>query len=138
MSNAASSSLMVNVEQERANVAMQLLVSSLTRRVFEGGQVVDSLHDQRLAAIEAAQQTGSTVIDLNAASIEYVNAIGQAAAYEYNWGDDKKDTTHLNPWGEVVFGRMIADLIVNALPSLEPYITTNATMSDRIGNGLPA
>lgn len=138
MSNAASSSLMVNVEQERANVAIQLLVSSLTRRVFEGGQVVDSLHDQRLAAIEAAQQTGSTVIDLNAASIEYVNAIGQAAAYEYNWGDDKKDTTHLNPWGEVVFGRMIADLIVNALPSLEPYITTNATMSDRIGNGLPA
>lgn len=121
-----------------ADTMVQLLVSSLTRRVFEGSQVVDSLHDQRLAAIEAAEQTGSTVVDLNAASIKYVTAIGKTAAYEYNWGDDKKDTTHLNPWGEVVFGRMMADLIVGALPSLESYFTANATMSDRIANGEPA
>lgn len=100
--------------------------------------MVDSLHDQRLAAVEAAEQTGSTIIDLNAASIKYVTAIGKTAAYEYNWGDDKKDTTHLNPWGEVVFGRMMADLIVDALPSLESHFTANETMSQRIANGQPA
>ncbi|RYP42497.1 hypothetical protein DL767_000185 [Monosporascus sp. MG133] len=115
-----------------------LLVSSLTRRVFQGSTVVDSLHDQRLAAIEAARRTNSPVIDLNAASIKYVNAIGKAAAYEYNWGADKKDTTHLNEWGTVVFGRMVADLIIDALPSLESYIRANQTMSDRIANGQPA
>ncbi|RYP89565.1 hypothetical protein DL770_004286 [Monosporascus sp. CRB-9-2] len=115
-----------------------LLVSSLTRRVFQGNTVVDSLHDQRLAAIEAARRTNSPVIDLNAASIKYVNAIGKAAAYEYNWGADKKDTTHLNEWGTAVFGRMVADLIIDALPSLESYITANQTMSDRIANGQPA
>ena len=113
-------------------------MSSLTRRVFQGSKLVDSLHDQRLAALEAAEQTGSTAIDLNAASIKYVEAIGKSAANEYNWGDDKKDTTHLNPWGETVFGRMMADLIVDALPALESYFIANKTMSDRIANGLPA
>ncbi len=118
--------------------APQLLVSSLTRRVFQDGEVVDSLHDQRLAAIAAAEQTGSKIIDLNAASIQYVNAIGKDNAYEFNWGDDKKDTTHLNPWGQAVFGRMVADLIIDAIPSLGSYITPNETMSERIANGLPA
>lgn len=113
-------------------------MSSLTRRVFQGGELVDSLHDQRLAAIAAAEQTDSIVIDLNAASIKYITAIGRDAANEYNWGDDKKDTTHLNPWGEVVFGRMMADLITDALPDLESYFTPNKTMSDRIANGQPA
>ncbi|RYP72595.1 hypothetical protein DL771_004090 [Monosporascus sp. 5C6A] len=130
---------LINFANEIKNLGgSPLLVSSLTRRVFQGNTVVDSLHDQRLAAVEAARRTNSPVIDLNAASIKYVNAIGKAAAYEYNWGVDKKDTTHLNEWGTVVFGRMVADLIIDALPSLESYITANKTMSDRIANGQPA
>ncbi|RYO95256.1 hypothetical protein DL766_002070 [Monosporascus sp. MC13-8B] len=130
---------LINMVNEIKNLGGKpLLVSSLTRRVFRGNTVVDSLHDQRLAAIKAAQQTKSTVIDLNAASITYVNAIGKAAAHEYNWGADKKDTTHLNGRGTVVFGRMVADLITDALPGLEPYIKADKTMSDRIRNGQPA
>ncbi|KAI0860353.1 SGNH hydrolase-type esterase domain-containing protein [Xylaria cubensis] len=117
-----------------------LLVSSLTRRVFPNDphNATDSLHDQRLAAIEAAKATGSTIIDLNAASLAYVNAIGRDASWAYNWGDDKKDMTHLNPWGEVVFGRMVADLIVRARPELESWIRPNETLSNAIWNNLPA
>ncbi|OTB01077.1 carbohydrate esterase family 12 protein [Hypoxylon sp. CI-4A] len=118
-----------------------LLTTSLTRRAFPSGQdhnATDSLHDQRLAAIEAAKQTDSTVIDLNAASLEYVNAIGKTAAYVYNYGDDGKDTTHLNSRGEAVFGRMVADLIIRAKPCLEKYFTPNETLSNAIWNNQPA
>ncbi|GAP91871.1 putative carbohydrate esterase family 12 protein [Rosellinia necatrix] len=118
----------------------QLLVSSLTRRVFPSDphNATDSLHNERLAAIAAAAATGSAVVDLNAASLAYVNAIGRDAAWAYNWGDDRKDTTHLNPWGEVVFGRMVADLVIRAEPGLEAWFTPNATLSEAIWNNLPA
>ncbi|KAI0376095.1 carbohydrate esterase family 12 protein [Hypomontagnella monticulosa] len=118
-----------------------LMTTSLTRRVFPSGQdhsATDSLHDQRLAAIAAAEATGSTVIDLNNASLKYVNAIGKAAANEYNYGADKKDTTHLNPHGEVVFGRMMADLIIRAKPCLEKHFTPDQALSNKIWNNQPA
>ncbi|KAI1383699.1 carbohydrate esterase family 12 protein [Hypoxylon trugodes] len=118
-----------------------LLTSSLTRRAFPSGQdhnATDSLHDQRLAAIEAAKQTKSPIIDLNEASLKYVNAIGKKAAYEYNYGDDKKDTTHLNPHGSVVFGRMVADLIIRENACLEKFFTPNETLSTAIWNNKPA
>ncbi|KAI1109875.1 SGNH hydrolase-type esterase domain-containing protein [Nemania sp. NC0429] len=118
-----------------------LLVSSLTRRVFPSSSphnATDSLHNERLAAIEAAGATGSTLIDLNAASLAYVDAIGRDAAWAYNWGDDRKDMTHLNPYGEVVFGRMVADLIIRARPELRRYIAPNETLSHAIWNNLPA
>ncbi|KAI1850245.1 hypothetical protein JX266_004103 [Neoarthrinium moseri] len=114
-----------------------LLTSSLTRRVFESEHnATDSLHNERLAAIKAANVTGSPIIDLNAASLKYVNTIGEDAAQAYNWGPT--DRTHLNPWGTVVFGRMVADLIVRELPCLESWITPNETLSYQIWNGLPA
>ncbi|KAI1497859.1 SGNH hydrolase-type esterase domain-containing protein [Biscogniauxia marginata] len=118
-----------------------LLTSSLTRRVFPSGEdhnATDSLHNERLAAIAAAKATNSTVIDLNAASLKYVNAIGKAAAWEYNWGDDKKDTTHLNDYGTVVFGRIVADLVIREKPYLSSWFTPNETLSYAIWNGLPA
>ncbi|KAI8944836.1 SGNH hydrolase-type esterase domain-containing protein [Xylaria longipes] len=117
-----------------------LLVSSLTRRMFpkDPHDATDSLHDQRLAAIEAAEVTGSAIVDLNAASLAYVDAIGRDASRAYNWGDDRTDTTHLNPWGEIVFGRMVADLIIRAKPDLERWITSNETLSNAIWNNQPA
>ncbi|GAW23414.1 hypothetical protein ANO14919_129730 [Xylariales sp. No.14919] len=117
-----------------------LIVSSLTRRVFptDPHNATDSLHAERLAAIEAATATNSTVVDLNAASLAYVDAIGRDAAWAYNWGDDRKDMTHLNPRGEVVFGRMVADLVVRARPALGRWIAPNETLSEAIWNNLPA
>ncbi|CAJ2502100.1 Uu.00g049530.m01.CDS01 [Anthostomella pinea] len=118
-----------------------LLTSSLTRRAIPAGadqdnNATDSLHDQRLAAIAAAAATNSTVIDLNAASLAYVDAIGKTAAWAYNWNGT--DTTHLNPRGTVVFGRMVADLVVRAEPCLGRWFTPNETLSYAIWNGLAA
>ncbi|KAI1075766.1 carbohydrate esterase family 12 protein [Whalleya microplaca] len=118
-----------------------LLTSSLTRRTFDTDNdhnATDSLHNERLAAIAAAEATNSTVVDLNAASLEYVNAIGKDAAWEYNYGEDKADKTHLNEWGTVVFGRLVADLIIREKPDLGRWITPNETMSHELSHGLPA
>jgi hypothetical protein len=111
------------------------LVSSLTRRVWEDGELVDSLHNEREAAIFAAEQTGSTSIDLNQASREYVIALGPDDSQAYNYGEEKTDRTHLSDWGGVVFGRVVADLIIEALPQLQPYIQANETMSQLIADG---
>ncbi|KAI1157538.1 SGNH hydrolase-type esterase domain-containing protein [Nemania serpens] len=117
-----------------------LLVSSLARRVFPSDphNATDSLHNERLAALSAAEASGSTLVDLNAASLAYVDAIGRDAAWAYNWGDDRADMTHLNPHGEVVFGRMVADLVVRARPGLGRWVAPNETLSYAIWNNLPA
>ncbi|KAI0403781.1 carbohydrate esterase family 12 protein [Xylaria palmicola] len=123
-----------------------LLVSSLTRRVFASEHnVTDSLHDERLAALAAAEATGSTAIDLYAASRAYVAALGRDAAYAYNWGGGDEDgapagtdRTHLNRRGEVVFGRMVSDLVLRARPALGRWVTPNETLSEAIWNNVPA
>lgn len=116
---------------------MQLYVSSLTRRVFPSGQphnATDSLADQRRIAKEAADATKSTFIDLNQVSLTYVDAIGATDAMKFNLGPS--DKTHLNPWGEIVFGRIVADLIQKQLLDLESYFKENKTLSNAISAGV--
>jgi len=60
-------------------------VTPLTRRSFTSPHnASDSLHDQRVATIAAATGSQTRYIDLNAASMAYVNAIGSKAAQEYD------------------------------------------------------
>ncbi|KAI1749135.1 SGNH hydrolase-type esterase domain-containing protein [Xylaria castorea] len=114
-----------------------LLITPLTRRSFTSNNTAsDSLHDQRLATISAASTAGATYLDLNAASLAYVDAIGEDAAHAYNLNAD--DNTHLNAWGSVVFGRIVADLLLEKKPELEQWIAANETMSELIKEGLPA
>lgn len=94
------------------------------------------MHDERLAAIAAAEATDTTYLDLNQASIDYVNAIGESAAQVYNLVED--DRTHLNDWGSVVFGRMLADLLLEKVDGLESWIAPNETLSALIRDGMLA
>ncbi|KAJ1326825.1 GDSL-type esterase/lipase family protein [Microdochium nivale] len=116
-----------------------ILVSSLTRRKFSSANnASDSLANEREAAQTAAKKTGSTFVNLNRASLDYINAIGETIADKYNGPDDPKDKTHLNAWGEEVFGRMVTDLVSRAVPNLEAAFNKNQTMSDLIWAGRPA
>ena len=79
------------------------------------------------------------MLDLNAASRAYVAALGPAAAHAYNLHPN--DTTHLDARGSVVFGRMVADLLLRAPGAgacLDPWIRPDAALSAKIWNGLPA
>jgi hypothetical protein len=68
-----------------------------------------------------------------------VNAIGQKGADTYNWGENGttgSDRTHLNPWGEVVFARMVSDLLVEKYESeFEEWTVGNETLSGLIKDG---
>lgn len=68
-----------------------------------------------------------------------MNAIGQKGADTYNWGENGttgKDRTHLNPWGEVVFARIVSDLLVGKYPSeFGEWTVRNQTLSELIQEG---
>ncbi|KAI1183584.1 GDSL-like Lipase/Acylhydrolase [Nemania serpens] len=114
-----------------------ILLTPLTRRTFTSPHTAtDSLHDQRLATIAAAQLSQTTYLDLNEASLSYVDAIGEDAAHAYNL--NPSDNTHLSAWGSVVFGRLVADLLLVEEPGLRSWITPNETMSALLREGLPA
>ncbi|KAI0467956.1 SGNH hydrolase-type esterase domain-containing protein [Xylaria cf. heliscus] len=132
-----TSNLVVLAGDVKALGGTPLLITPLTRRSFTSPNVAsDSLHEQRLATISAAETSGTTYLDLNAASLAYVDAIGETAAHAYNLKDG--DNTHLNAWGSVVFGRIVADLLLEKRPDLGQWIAANETMSELIKEGLPA
>lgn len=84
------------------------------------------------------------VIDLNAASKKYVQAIGPAEATkldaDYRGAQDAstaKDNTHLNAHGSAIFGRMVADLIYRQVPALGYFIKSDRPLSAAIAAGDP-
>ncbi|KAK6849236.1 SGNH hydrolase-type esterase domain-containing protein [Apiospora arundinis] len=118
-----------------------LLLTPLTRRGFPQDSphnLTDNLFNERRHTIAAAKQSKTPYLDLNAASKKYVNKIGSDAAHAYDL--KKGDSTHLNDWGSVVFGRMVADLLIESESGkcLGPWIQPNATLSKAIREGVPA
>ena len=119
--------------------ATPILLTPLTRRTFDKSthRVIENLVDQREATIDAALASSLKWIDLNKASTDYVNAIGQQAASKYNL--ESGDWTHLNPWGGVVFARIVSDLLVAKYPGdFEAVTQKNETLSSLIKAGKPA
>lgn len=110
-----------------------IIATSLTRRTFSNGAVVENLVEHSAAAIAAADNVGIKHIELNRASTDYINAVGQANADTYNLVEG--DRTHLNPSGQKVFGRLVADLLVEVREDLEPYLKQNQVLSDKIAAG---
>jgi hypothetical protein len=117
----------------------------LTRRQFSGAKITDSLDKEAASTIKIARldicPSGSgkgpcPYIDLNAKSKEYVTRIGQAAAEKYNLKEG--DRTHLNKHGSDVFGRLVADLIVEKIPSLASAFKKDERLSGLIKAGKPA
>jgi hypothetical protein len=114
-----------------------LIVTSVTRRIFTSEHnATDSLHDMRIAAIAAANAVNATYLDLNYYSLKYVDAIGEEATIPYNLNGN--DTTHLSVWGSVVFGRMLADLLLRKKPELGTWFAPNETLSHEIWSGIAA
>lgn len=115
-----------------ANGGTPILVTPLARRDFDadGVRVVDNLKDQRERTLLAyqdvlkSQQPGekpARLVNLNEASLAYIGAIGKKAAFRYNkYHPLFHDTTHLNELGAVVFGRIVADLMLGHPPALVP------------------
>jgi lysophospholipase L1-like esterase len=139
-SNVSISEFKTNLQslanQVKSAGATPIILTSLTRRTFSNGTLVDSLADVAAAAKEAAAAVGVTLLDLNAVSRKYVQAIGQSNADTYNLADG--DRTHLNAHGIAVFGRMVADLIVGWKSALSAHITPDPVLSKKLAQGIYA
>jgi len=121
--------------------ATPILLSPLTRRTFNTttNRVIENLSNETAITLDVAEANDLHVIDLNKASTAYVNAIGQKGADTYNWGENGttgNDRTHLNPWGEVVFARMVSDLLVEKYEEeFGDWTVGNETLSALIKDG---
>jgi lysophospholipase L1-like esterase len=137
------------VADVRAIGAVPVLVTSLSRRNYKDGVLVEDLTPY----VEATKKVGAdeyvTVIDLNAASVQMLKRMTQEQADKFDKGADSDtgkalespvlegsasqvatvlssggslplDRSHLNPHGQKVFGRIVADGIVKTQVELGP------------------
>ncbi|KAL2126920.1 hypothetical protein VTI74DRAFT_11611 [Chaetomium olivicolor] len=139
-SNVSISQFQTNLQsmanQVKSAGGTPIVLTSLTRRTFTNGTLDDSLANVAEAAKKAAAAVGATMLDLNAASRKYVQAIGSSNADTYNLAEG--DRTHLNAHGKAVFGRMVADLIVSWKSALSAYITPDTVLSKKLALGVYA
>jgi lysophospholipase L1-like esterase len=128
----------------RAIGAVPVLVTSLSRRNYEDGVLVEDLTAYADAARKVAADEYITLIDLNQMSIAMLKRMTQQQADKFDRGNDPDtgkpvaaaadatatgvdapapaalDRTHLNPYGQKVFGRLVADAIVKTQVELGP------------------
>jgi lysophospholipase L1-like esterase/pectate lyase len=118
------------VEETRAAGAVPVLVTPLTRRSFRGSQLNNDLEPWADAVRAVAKRMQVTVLDLNAASAQRVQALGQAGADEMAMAPPPPagqaasgpsagfDRTHVGPKGACVFADLMAQAIASQLPAL--------------------
>ncbi|KAE9994849.1 hypothetical protein EG327_000063 [Venturia inaequalis] len=132
------------VEELKALKANVFLITPLTRRSFNNGVITNNLDDQAAKSKAAAAATKVPVIDLNAASKKYVQAIGKSEAIKLDadYRDAKdasttKDFTHLNAKASGLFGRMVADLLYGQVPEIGHWVKSDRALSAAIAAGKP-
>jgi lysophospholipase L1-like esterase len=119
----------------RAIGGVPIIVTSLSRRTYRDGKIVEDLKEYADAARRTALEEHATVVDLNALSTKLLNtmtqeqadqfdAVGHADAKAENSGkaNPQLDRTHLNAYGQKVFSRMVADALVREQVELGPDI----------------
>jgi lysophospholipase L1-like esterase len=139
------------IDDVRAIGAVPVLVTSLSRRTFREGKVVEDLTDYVNATREVGAKNDITVIELNAISTRMLDGMTQEQADRFDKNADPEtgklvatpaadnvtatasgvdrpaaatplDRTHLNPYGQKVFGRIVADQLVRTLVELGPDV----------------
>jgi lysophospholipase L1-like esterase len=123
------------ISDVRAMGAVPVLVTSLSRRTFKNGKVVEDLNPYAAATREVTAQEGIAEIDLNAISTNLLNNMGQDEADKFDAllhpdataenptaGKITLDRTHLNPSGQSFFGKVVAVELARVHPELNPDI----------------
>lgn len=123
------------VAEVRGIGGVPVIVTSLSRRTFVDGKVKEDLNDYAQAARDVAAEEGLTCVDLNRLSTKLLNTMTQEEADGFDavaHADAKAenaakaqpalDRTHLNPHGQQVFGRMVADELVRTAVELGPDV----------------
>jgi lysophospholipase L1-like esterase len=120
------------IRDTRAIGAIPVVVTSLSRRNYKDGKLVEDLNNYAAAARRVGMEENVTVIDLNAMSTKLLQGMTQEQADQFDAtghadqrAENQKtpiDRTHLNEKGQTLFGRMVADTLVRTQVELGPDV----------------
>lgn len=133
------------VREARSKGAVPVLLTSVVRRRFADGQLVDT-HGAYLEAVRrVAAEERVLLIDAERLTREWVSALGEEASKScYMWvaeglcplyPDGRQDNTHLNVRGARAVARMIAAELPQALPELGRRLVPSDFTVARDGSG---
>ena len=106
------------IAEVRRRGATPLLVTSPERRNFdEHGRIVPSLGDYPDAVRAVAKEESVALIDLNALSVSFYEALGPEVSPRA-FADDGRDKTHHNEYGAYALARMVMEGLRAADPKL--------------------
>ena len=107
------------ITEARAAGTKPILVTSLTRRSFQGGKLQDTLGPYAEAVRKLAEKEKVPLVDLYARSTAVVEKLGQKGADELGpVKDGKPDRTHLNEKGSDETAKLVVEELRNAVPDL--------------------
>ena len=131
------------IRDARAIGAVPVVVTSLSRRNYKNGVLVEDLKDYSAAAKRVGMEEDVTVVDLNAMSSKLLEGMTQAQADEFDAtghadqraenGKNVVDRTHLNEKGQTLFGRMVADTLIRTQVELGPDVIGQSAKAPAIG-----
>jgi pectinesterase len=112
------------VDETRAIGAKPILVTSLTRRMFdENGKLKPNLLPYVEAMKKVAAEINVPLIDLHASSVALCEKLGPEEVAKFNpTVKDKPDTTHLKGDARVVFAKLVVDELKIKVPELAPHL----------------
>jgi lysophospholipase L1-like esterase len=117
------------IKEAQAAKTRPVIVTSLSRRTYKDGKLVQDLTAYAAAAKRVAAEENVPLIDLNAASVKLLQTMTQtqadlfdAEAHPDAAGNKGPDRTHLNAKGGAVFARMVADDLAKLCVELGPDI----------------
>jgi len=109
------------IDEARAIGAQPIIVTSLTRRIFDQDKIRGELKPYADAATKVATEKQIPLVDLFSRSVELHNKLGVAESDTFNPpGKDPKttDRTHLNAHGAEVIAAIIAEELRKVAPDL--------------------
>jgi len=108
------------IVETRRHGATPILVTSMHRLKFdEQGKIVNTLGDYPEAVRQVGREQSVTVLDLNAMSKPFYEALGLTDAHQAFAGSD---TTHHSDYGSYEFARMVVDAIRRQKLPLAQYL----------------
>ncbi|MFV0378501.1 MAG: rhamnogalacturonan acetylesterase [Mangrovibacterium sp.] len=108
------------IRESKKKGAIPVVCSSIVRRQFNpDGSLKDTHGDYIKATKQAAEETGTLYIDMEALTRELVTKMGPESSKQiYNYTTKKQDSTHLNFNG----ARAIAELFVDEIKAKQPCL----------------
>jgi pectinesterase len=115
------------VDDTRAIGGKPILVTPLTRRQWDKehpGKIKSSLTPYAEAVKEVGVEKKVPVLDLHARSIEICQKLGKEGCLAFSPmktvdGTNTVDNTHLTKDGHVIFGKLVAEELLKAVPELK-------------------